>query len=41
MENKKMESMKIPKEMFEFAQLDETIHDKKFDTKTRGFLRTP
>ena len=28
----------IPKEKFEFAQLDKTIQDEKFDTKTRGFF---
>lgn len=38
MENKKTESVKIPKEKFEFAQVDEKLHDTKFDTKTRGFF---
>ena len=28
----------IPQEMFEFAQLDAVIHDKKIETKARGFL---
>lgn len=29
---------KIPQEMFEFAQLNETIRDKKLKTKSRGYL---
>lgn len=28
----------IPKELFEFAQLDEVLHDKKMDTKARGYF---
>lgn len=28
----------IPKELFEFAQLDEVLHDKKMETKARGFF---
>ena len=38
MERKGQELERIPKEKFEFAQLDKTIQDKKFDTKTRGFF---
>lgn len=45
MENKnlenKIENMEyehIPQEKFEFAQLDAKLHDKKFDTKTRGYF---
>ncbi|MDE6639988.1 MAG: ABC transporter permease [Acetatifactor sp.] len=38
MEKKTQDLERIPKEKFEFAQLDEAIHDKKFDTKTRGFF---
>ena len=33
-----MEFERIPKEKFEFAQLDKNIHDKKLETKTRGFF---
>ena len=29
---------KIPKELFEFAQLDAVLHDKKMETKARGFF---
>ncbi|MCR5456608.1 MAG: ABC transporter permease [Clostridiales bacterium] len=29
---------RIPQEKFEFVQTDERIHDKKFDTKARGYL---
>lgn len=36
MEN--MEYEHIPQEKFEFAQLDEKIHDKKLETKTRGYF---
>lgn len=28
----------IPKELFEFAQLDEVLHDKKMETKARGYF---
>ncbi|MDE7061242.1 MAG: hypothetical protein K2O71_06575, partial [Lachnospiraceae bacterium] len=28
----------IPKELFEFAQLDTVLHDKKMETKARGFF---
>ena len=28
----------IPKELFEFAQLNEVLHDKKMDTKARGYF---
>ena len=33
-----MEFERIPKEKFEFAQLDKDIHDKRLETKTRSFL---
>ncbi|HEY8390056.1 MAG TPA: ABC transporter permease [Clostridia bacterium] len=29
----------IPKEQFEFAQIDEKLHDKKFDTKPIGYFK--
>ena len=29
---------KIPKELFEFVQLDAVLHDKKMETKARGFF---
>ena len=29
----------IPKEKFEFCQQDESIHDKKFDTKPMGYFK--
>ena len=38
MERTTMEFERIPKEKFEFAQLDKNIHDKKLETKTRGFF---
>ena len=28
----------IPKEKFEFAQLNDTLHDKKLETKSRGYF---
>ena len=34
--NRKTEN--IPREKFEFAQLNENIHDQKFDTKAKGFF---
>ena len=33
-----MEFERIPKEKFEFAQMDKDIHDKKLETKTRSFF---
>lgn len=36
MENREYEH--IPAEQFEFAQLDAKLHDKKFETKTRGYF---
>ena len=38
MERTTMEFERIPKEKFEFAQLDKDIHDKRLETKTRSFL---
>ena len=38
MQNKNVEFERIPKEQFEFAQLDKNIHDKKLETKTRGYF---
>lgn len=38
MQNTNIEFEHIPQEKFEFAQLDAKIHDKKFDTKTRGYF---
>lgn len=34
----KNENENIPQELFEFAQLDAVIHDKKIETKARGFF---
>ena len=28
----------IPQEKFEFAQLNDTLHDKKLETKSRGYF---
>lgn len=33
-----MKNENIPQELFEFAQLDAVIHDKKIETKARGFF---
>lgn len=38
MQNNNMEFEHIPKEQFEFAQMDKDIHDKKLETKTRGYF---
>ncbi len=38
MQNSNMEYEHISAEQFEFAQLDKELHDKKFDTKTRGYF---
>lgn len=38
MQNKNMEFEHIPKEQFAFAQMDKDIHDKKLETKTRGYF---
>lgn len=38
MQNTDIEYEHIPAEQFAFAQLDKELHDKKFETKTRGYL---
>lgn len=39
MDKKAMGYENIPKDMFEFCQQDESIHDKKFDTKPVGYFK--
>lgn len=36
--NNKMEYDHIPQEKFAFVQIDKALHDKKFETKTRGYF---
>lgn len=39
MEKNNKDYMNIPKEKFEFYQRDDSIHDKKFDTKPMGYFK--
>lgn len=40
MTNEEVKNIKIAKEKFEFAQINDTLHDAKFDTKPVGFFKS-